>query len=278
MLHVGKLSAEARAWHGIIEHAHDLPRSSGSAPRCGAFVGSIGANAILPARVGEALRVGVVRRNVSRGRASSRSAATIVLETAIEVAFAAVVIAVAATAGSPAAGSAGRRPCSASRRILSQSGLAVAAAALGLRSPCSTGEGTRGARRMGTGFSVVRSPRAFALQVLSWKLVAWTFRFASVYAFLLAFHVPAAPWSALAVVAAQNVAASVPLLPGNAGTQQAAIGVALAGTRRRYLAARIRRGHAGDASAAADVVIGVVAVVAHPREPRCDPPPPRSAP
>jgi hypothetical protein len=34
----------------------------------------------------------------------------------------------------------------------------------------------------------------------------------------------------LVVVAAQNVAGSVPLLPGNAGTQQAAIGVALAGS------------------------------------------------
>ena len=34
----------------------------------------------------------------------------------------------------------------------------------------------------------------------------------------------------LVVVAAQNVAGSVPLLPGNAGTQQAEIGVALAGS------------------------------------------------
>jgi uncharacterized membrane protein YbhN (UPF0104 family) len=84
--------------------------------------------------------------------------------------------------------------------------------------------------RMAAGFSIVRSPRDFVAQVLSWKLVAWALRLGSVYAFLLAFHVPAAPWTALVVVAAQNVAASVPLLPGNAGTQQAAIGVALAGT------------------------------------------------
>jgi len=71
---------------------------------------------------------------------------------------------------------------------------------------------------------------AFVGRVLTWKLVAWTLRLVCVYAFLLAFHVPAAPWTVLVVVAAQNVAASVPLLPGNAGTQQAAIGVALAGS------------------------------------------------
>jgi uncharacterized membrane protein YbhN (UPF0104 family) len=84
--------------------------------------------------------------------------------------------------------------------------------------------------RMARGFSIIRSPRAFVARVLSWKLVAWALRLGAVYAFLLAFHVPAAPWTALAVVAAQNVAGSLPLLPGNAGTQQAAIGVALAGT------------------------------------------------
>ena len=84
--------------------------------------------------------------------------------------------------------------------------------------------------RMAAGFAILRSPRAFIARVLSWKLMAWTLRLGTVYAFLLAFHVPAAPWTALVVVAAQNVAASVPLLPGNAGTQQAAIGVALAGS------------------------------------------------
>ena len=56
-LHVGKLSAEARAWHGIIQHAHD-PRGVRFRTTYGAFVSSIGANAVLPARVGAALRVG----------------------------------------------------------------------------------------------------------------------------------------------------------------------------------------------------------------------------
>jgi uncharacterized membrane protein YbhN (UPF0104 family) len=113
--------------------------------------------------------------------------------------------------------------------------------------------------RLGLGFAVVRSPRAFVTGVLSWKAVAWTLRLGSVYAFLLAFHVPAAPWTALVVVAAQNVAGSVPLLPGNAGTQQAAIGVALAGTASA--AALLGFGVGMQAStAAADLVLGAVAV------------------
>ena len=90
-LHVGKLGAEARAWHWIVRHAHDA-RQIRFRTTLGAFVGAIGANAVLPARVGEALRVGVVRRNVPESSVVT-IAATIVLETAIEVAFGAAVIA-----------------------------------------------------------------------------------------------------------------------------------------------------------------------------------------
>lgn len=228
-LHVGKLSAEARAWHGIIQHAHD-PRGVRFRTTYGAFASSIGANAILPARVGAALRVGVVRRNLP-GSSVVTIAATIVLETAIEVAFGAAVIAVVLLAGSSLhpSGSAPALSRLATHPVLLTVIACFLLAALAL------GRAYRRRAlavlaRMAQGFSIVRSPRAFVARVLSWKLVAWALRLGSVYAFLVAFHVPAAPWTALAVVAAQNVAASVPLLPGNAGTQQAAIGVALAGS------------------------------------------------
>ena len=114
--------------------------------------------------------------------------------------------------------------------------------------------------RMAAGFSIVRSPRSFVAQVVSWKLVAWTLRLGSVYAFLVAFHVPAAPWTALVVVAAQNVAASVPLLPGNAGTQQAAIGVALAGTASTAALLGFGVGMQA-ATLVADLVLGAAALL-----------------
>jgi uncharacterized membrane protein YbhN (UPF0104 family) len=228
-LHVGKLSAEARSWHWIVRYAHD---SSDVRFRTtwAAFASSIGANAVLPARVGEALRVGVVRRNVP-GSSVVTVVATIVLETVIELAFAAAVI-VAVVLGGQSLGSTGRAP--ALPRLATHpvalgvlSCLVVAGLAVGVvfRTRLRVHLG-----RMAAGFAIVRSPQAFVGRVLTWKLAAWALRLGCVYAFLLAFHVPAAPWTVLVVVAAQNVAASVPLLPGNAGTQQAAIGVALAGS------------------------------------------------
>ena len=258
VLHVGKLCAEARSWHWIVLYAHDS-RGVRFRTTLGAFVSSIGANAVLPARVGEALRVGVVRRHVP-GSSVVTIVATIVLETAIEVAFAAAVI-VAVVLGGQSVGSGG--PAPALLRFATYplvlgviSCLLAAALAVGFvyRGRARTLFG-----RMTAGFTVVRSPRAFVVRVLSWKLVAWALRLGSVYAFLLAFHVPAAPWTALVVVAAQNVAASVPLLPGNAGTQQAAIGVALAGSAG--VAGILGFGVGMQAATAiADVVLGVAAL------------------
>ena len=256
-LHAGKLVAEARSWHGIVSHAHE---GAGVAFRTtlGAFVGAIGANAVLPARVGEALRVGVVRRRVP-GSSVITLAATIVLETAIEVAFGAVVILVVVLTGRRF-GPGGAAPlphAASSAAALAVIGAVVAAGlVLGLVF-------RRRVRpllgRMARGFSVVTSPWAFATGVLSWKLVAWTMRLGAVYAFRLAFHVPAAPWTALVVVAAQNVAAAIPLLPGNAGTQQAAIGVALAGSASA--ASLLGFGVGMQASTAvADVVLGAAAL------------------
>jgi uncharacterized membrane protein YbhN (UPF0104 family) len=251
-LHVGKLVAEARSWHWIVRHAHDSHRVP-FRTTLGAFVGAIGANAVLPARVGEALRVGVVRRHVPDSSVIT-IAATIVLETAIEVVFGAAIIVVVLLAGRSLV-----LPALGSHPVVLGAIACVLLAAIGVGLAQRKRARSLFAR-MAQGFSVVRSPRAFVVRVLSWKLVAWAFRLGSVYAFLVAFHVPAAPWTALVVVAAQNVAASVPLLPGNAGTQQAAIGVALAGTASAAALLGFGVGMQA-ATAVADIVLGAAALV-----------------
>ena len=258
-LHVGKLTAEARAWHWIVSHAHDR-HAIRFRTTFGAFVGAIGANAVLPARVGEALRVGVVRRHVP-GSSIVTIAATVVLETAIEVAFGAAVIAAVLLAGrSFGSGGAGLALPGLAAHPLVLGAVACLGIALTVLGLVYRGRARALLARMAEGFSIVRSPRAFVARVLSWKLVAWALRLGSVYVFLLAFHVPAAPWTALVVVAAQNVAASVPLLPGNAGTQQAAIGVALAGTASGAALLGFGIGMQA-ATAIADVILGAAALV-----------------
>jgi glycosyltransferase 2 family protein len=258
VLHLAKLAAEARAWHGIVRHTH-AGRDVSFRTTMGAFVGSIGANAILPARVGETLRVGVVRRALP-GSSVITIVATIVLETAIEGAFGfAVVVAVLLGGGSIASGGVGAALGAIQAHPLALLAPVALLAAVGSVAALFRRHLHSFASRMVDGFSILRSPKAFTTGVLSWKLVAWALRLACVYAFLVAFHVPAAPWTAVVVVAAQNVAASLPLLPGNAGTQQAAIGLALAGSAGTATLLGFGVGMQA-ATAVADVAVGAAAV------------------
>ena len=107
--------------------------------------------------------------------------------------------------------------------------------------------------------SIARSPGRLLRGVIVWKLVAWTLRFAAVYAFLLAFHLGGGLWIVLLVVAAQNLAGLLPLAPGSAGTQQAALAVALAGTVSMGAVVGFGIGFQV-ATGLSDVVAGIVAV------------------
>ncbi len=226
-LHVLKIAAEARSWHGIVAHTY---RDARFRVTFGAFTGAIAANVVLPAKIGEALRLGIVRKRV-RDSSSSTIAATIVLETVIETAFSAVLVVVVLLAGrsvgslgtpfGAVSAAAGHR----SAPFVALGTLMLGAAAVKLLGP----RLRRVAADMRRGFAVVGAPAALGRSVLTWKLLAWTFRLATVYFFLVAFHIPATAWTVLLVVAAQVAASLVPLLPGNAGAQQAALVVGLAG-------------------------------------------------
>jgi glycosyltransferase 2 family protein len=226
-LHVLKIAAEARSWHGIVAHTY---RDARFRVTFGAFTSAIAANVVLPAKIGEALRLGIVRRRV-RDSCSSTIAATMVLDTAIEIAFSIAVIMVVLLAGR-SVGSLGApldglgavtgHPSTPFVVIAGTVLLVVGISVVGPRL-------RRVAHDMRRGFAVVGAPATLGRSVLAWKVLAWVLRLATVYFFLVAFHLPATEWTVLLVVAAQVAASLVPLLPGNAGAQQAALVVGLAG-------------------------------------------------
>lgn len=255
-LHLGKVAAEARSWHAIVDHAHPTNRIR-FRTTLAAFASAIGANAILPARVGEALRLGIMRRRVP-GSTVAVMAGTIVLETAIEVVFGAGVIVGVLLAG--------RSIGSVSSPVALALSHPIALLGVG---GCALGSGIIGwryrqrlagiARSMAQGMSIVGSPGRLLRGVMTWKLIAWTLRFAAVYFFLQAFHLGGGLWIVLLVVAAQNLAGMLPLAPGSAGTQQAALALALAGTVSTGAVVGFGIGMQL-ATALADVVIGIAAV------------------
>lgn len=256
MFHLGKVVAEARSWHGIVSHAHP---TGGLRFRTtlGAFAGAIGANAVLPARVGEAFRLGIVRRRVP-GSTVTTIAGTIVLETAIEIVFGLAVIMVVLLSGR-SIGSIGTPTVLAQSHPLVLVAVGAGMLAVGVAAFAFRGRLVRTTAAIGRGMSVMRAPRHLLRRVMVWKLVAWTLRFAAVYFFLLAFHLAGGLWIVLLVVAAQNLAGLLPLAPGSAGTQQAALAVALAGTVSAGSVVGFGVGMQV-ATALADVAIGVVAM------------------
>lgn len=227
LLHVGKVAAEARSWHGIVAHTY---RDARFRVTLGAFAGSLGANVVLPARIGDALRLGIVRKRVRDGSGST-IAATMVLETAFETAFSVAVVVAVLLAGR-SVGSLGA-PAGAVGGIAAHRSAPFVAAGLAVGVAVIIRLCRPWLRRVGgdmrRGFAIMGSPGALGRGVVSWKLLAWTLRLGSVYFFLVAFHVPGTAWTVLLVVAAQAAASLIPLLPGNAGAQQAALVVSLAG-------------------------------------------------
>jgi uncharacterized membrane protein YbhN (UPF0104 family) len=101
---------------------------------------------------------------------------------------------------------------------LAGSGLALAAGWLGFHLRTKIRSFLLDARR---GLAVFVEPMRYVRRVASWQALGWALRVASVYWFLLAFHVPASLGAALVVVAVQLIAAAVPVTPGGAGPQQA---------------------------------------------------------
>jgi uncharacterized membrane protein YbhN (UPF0104 family) len=257
VLHLVKVGAEARAWHGILSHSY---RDMRFRVTFGAFAGALGANAFLPGKIGEALRLGIVRRR-TRDSCSSTIAATMVLETAIETVFSCAVIAVVLVAGqsvgvlgTPAHGFA---QAGAHRTV-------TYAVALGLLLAVVAGVRYRVRVRrlladMARGFAIVREPRRLLHSVMTWKLAGWALRLATVYWFLVAFHIAATPWTVLLVIAAQVAGALIPILPGNAGAQQAALVVALAGAANAGDVVAFGVGMQA-ATGLADILVGTLAV------------------
>jgi uncharacterized membrane protein YbhN (UPF0104 family) len=256
-LHLLKVAAEARSWHGILSHSYRHMRFRVT---FGAFAGALGANAFLPGKVGEALRLGIVRRR-TRDSCTSTIAATMLVEVAIETVFSCVVVAVVLVAGrsvgllgTPVNGVA---QLGAHRLVVYGAVVALlvlAAAGARYRAPA-----RKILAEMAKGFAVLRAPRVLLYPVLSWKVTGWGLRLATVYWFLVAFHIPATAWTVLLVVAAQVAGSLIPLLPGNAGAQQAALVVALAGAASTGDVIAFGVGMQA-ATGIADILVGALAV------------------
>jgi uncharacterized membrane protein YbhN (UPF0104 family) len=227
-LHTLKLAARARAWQNVLRVSFP-DRRVGFRDAAVPYFGGVGAGVIVPLGGGELVRVALARVRL-RTDDCAASTATIVgslaVEKALDFVVALLVLACAATLGAVPNGALhGRLAEGASPYAAIPVAAIVLAAAIGCvywRRPLAAS-----ARRLVRGLAVLRRPSRYLTTVASWQLLSWALRFASIVAFLYAFHVPGALTVAPIILSLQLLAGAIPFTPGGAGTQQALMAAAL---------------------------------------------------
>jgi Lysylphosphatidylglycerol synthase TM region len=259
-LHVAKMGARARAWHNIASAAYPEERLR-FRHALGAYVCGTGTNAVIPARPGELVKLGLLHRKAP-GAAYPGLASTLVTESLFDMVVAVLAVAAGLALGWASFGGSLPGPFASLARHpgLVGAGAAVGAGvAIALRRPALRllRRATTGASR---GFSVLRRPSAYLGSVASWQLGALGLRLASILCFLAAFHVPATLQTALLVIAVQSVSNLVPLTPNGAVTQQALLVLALGSSAGAASVVGFGAG-AQLATVAAEVVLAAVSFV-----------------
>jgi uncharacterized membrane protein YbhN (UPF0104 family) len=75
-------------------------------------------------------------------------------------------------------------------------------------------------QRVGQGFAILGDRGRYGREVVSWQLLSWVLRIASLYWFLRAFHVHASIHNALLAQVVDSLSTLLPFSPGGAGTNQ----------------------------------------------------------
>jgi uncharacterized membrane protein YbhN (UPF0104 family) len=220
-LHLLRLVLRTRAWRTILAAAYPAERVRWRGV-LGAYVAGVGVNAITPARGGDVVKLYIVKRRIP-GSSYATLAATLVVETLFDFVVASLLLLWAIQQGVLPGLSVLERLPSVDwswflRHPRLSIGLAAVAVVLGL---VLVSRATKAFRhRFADGFAVVRTPRRYMADVVSWQAGSWVCRIASTYFFLRAFGLDPVLRDAFLVQVVQSLATVLPFTPGGIGTEQ----------------------------------------------------------
>ena len=231
-LQVAKLTARSRAWHNLLLAAFPASGLRWRSTAAAVFL-SAGANTTAPARLGDVLKVAVVRRGLGGRCCLPTVGATMLVEAAADAVLAAALVGGVVLSGrlvepdavGRAVGGLVEQPLVAAGIGLGGCALVVAVALLVRGRAAAARRFLEGVRR---GLAGLCDPRWYLTQILSWQVLSWLLRVGCVFFALRAFGIEATPVLALLVVSAQILSGVVPVA-GGAGVQQALVVVALSG-------------------------------------------------
>jgi uncharacterized protein (TIRG00374 family) len=232
-LHVLKIGVRSLAWRNIVLAAYPDERL-GRLPFFGAYAAGVGVNSIAPARVGDVVKLYLVKHRID-GSSYATLTPTLVVETLFDFVAAGLIFVWALSVGVlPTAEVIKRTPSVDWSWPLRHPNVSIVIAAVVVLTLLfvlmRTGRRVEEFRRkVGRGFAILSDFRAYLRLVVSWDVVSWLLRLGSVYYFLKAFGLTPSIHNALAVQVSESLSTLMPFTPGGAGTKQGLTAYALKG-------------------------------------------------
>jgi uncharacterized membrane protein YbhN (UPF0104 family) len=225
LCHLGRIASRTRAWRNIVAAAYPDTRVR-YRDVFGAYTAGIGANALLPGRGGDLLRLYIARHRVE-GSSYPTLGATLLVETVFDSIVGSIILGWAlATGVLPGLGVLPDLPgidwLWVFHNPRGAAGVAflvlVVATLLAL---FGTQRVTDFWGRVGRGVAILREPRRYLREVALWQAFDWAFRLAAIVFFLRAFGLPVDAHNVFVVQVTQSLSTLLPLTPGGIGTEQA---------------------------------------------------------
>jgi len=233
-LHIVKTACTSRAWRNVIAAAYPAERVRWRSIYA-AYLSGVGVNAIVPARGGDVLRLYIAHRAVPTATYTTL-ASTYLVMSIFDSLLGLAVLAYALTLGVlPNLPSLPHLPGFDFEWLLRHNVvrsvvivlLIVALTALAVWIHARVSDFRT---RVGQAFRVMRPVRRYLRKVAFWQACDWGLRFATIWFFLAAFHVPQSAENVLLVQVTQSLATLAPVTPGGVGTEQAFIVYVFRGT------------------------------------------------
>ena len=231
-LSIANLALRSRAWQQILRAALPAERIR-YRTAFGAYCSGVGVNAVIPARVGDVVKLFLVKRS-SRDAHYPTLIGTLVAETIFDFLVASALLVWALQAGVLPGVRLPDIPAFDLSWAFRNWWIVLAIlAALAIVALIAARRVRAFWRQFGQGLAIVRTPGRYLRSVVPWQAVGWACRVGGAWFFLEAFNVPGSLENALIVQVAGSLGSLFPATPGGLGPTQALLVVMLAGEAGR---------------------------------------------
>jgi uncharacterized membrane protein YbhN (UPF0104 family) len=223
--HLGRIACRSRAWRNIVAAAYP-DATVRWRDIFSAYAAGIGANALLPGRSGDLLRLYIARHRIE-GSSYPTLASSLLAETIFDSTVGIILLSWALSAGILPGASVlpdlpgidwlwvFHNPRAGAGILFVVLVVATILAITGL------GKVTEFWSRVRRGLTILRQPRRYLREVAAWQALDWAFRLTAIYFFLRAFGMPSDTYNVFVVQVAQTLSTLLPLTPAGIGTEQA---------------------------------------------------------